>query len=229
MFENLVLKLLSLGDAVTILIAGYETTATALTFTLYLLAKHPEIQEELRQELRSIYDPSLDACQFDDNRCELLDRVWYESMRMYPPVVAFVTRTLDHSIPKLQLESGITIDQGTSVYVPVWTVHHDARNWPDPDTFNPHRDGLPIPGHAATGKSACKFLAFGGGPRNCIGGNLALTEGRAVLAHLLLKYSRIELAVQDDSLIDPGTGFLKLYCPTVIIHPQENILLNFIE
>ena len=214
------------GNALTILIAGFETSATGLTFTLYLLAKHQHIQTQLREEiLRKHTDPD-NYCHFDENRCELLDRVWYESLRLFPPIVTFMTRELDDQLEQVKLtKSGITITREMTVQIPIWTIHHNAEYWPEPLQFNPMRDNLPIPGATKLNNA---FLAFGSGPRNCIGANLANSEARAVLTAILSRY-RVELVESDTSsgAVDSQTGLLKLTCKTVFIHPEQDVFLKF--
>lgn len=114
------------GNALTILVAGYDTTAAGLVFTFYLLAKYPEIQEKLRAEIFAARVKSPENfekenhCAFDDNRCELLDRVWFESLRLYPPVVTFVTRELDDSLEEdgiVLSKSGVKVTKEMTVQV----------------------------------------------------------------------------------------------------------------
>ena len=168
-----------------------------------------------------MYRPELNCCQFDDFRCELMDRVWHESMRLYPPVVAFVMRELDDNIEEVTLtKSGVTITKNLTVQVPVWSIHHNPKHWPDPFKFDPYRENLPVPGTSIKNNA---FLTFGNGPRFCIGGTLALNETRAVLSSLLLKY-HFELA--SELKADPKTGLIETICPTVVIHPKDPIYLK---
>lgn len=222
-----------MGNAIITLIAGFETSSSALTFTLYLLAKHPHIQEKLRAEIKAEMETnspkdSTNFCHFDGNRCELLDRVWYESLRLYPPVVTFITRELDdqHDEQGVVLtKSGVRITKEMVVQVPTWTIHHSAQYWEDPLAFNPYRDGLPIPGSGQTNPA---FLPYGAGQRSCLGYKLADSEARAVLTAILSSY-RVELAsiVDDEEAVDEATGLLKLACKTVFIRPERKIHLKF--
>ncbi len=223
------------GNAIVTLIGGYETASNALTFTLYLLAKHPEIQEKLRAEVCKVAAKSKQTnannanyCHFDANRCELLDRVWYESLRLYPPVVTFLTRELDDNFESdgvVLTKSGVKVTKEMTVQVPIWTLHHDEKYWKDPLTFNPLRVDLPIPG---SGQTNYAFLPFGAGSRSCIGAKLADSEARAVLSAIVSSY-RVELAsiVDDEEAIDEATGLLRLTCQTIFIRPEKNISLKF--
>ncbi|KAH7639679.1 cytochrome p450-like protein [Dermatophagoides farinae] len=216
-----------IGNAVVILLAGYETTATGLSFTLYLLAKYPEWQEKLREQIMTNFDNDKndDYCQFDQNRQELLDRIWYESLRLYPPVISFITRRLETGVDECFIESlNLTITKEMTIMVPTWSLHHNEKYWPRPNHFDPYRQDLPIPGVVTSVKNTA-FQAFGSGPRNCIGGNLAISESRAVITALLRHY-RFDLIDENNPETDSNTGLLKLCCPTVIIHPLKNIRLR---
>ncbi|OTF77368.1 cytochrome P450-like protein [Euroglyphus maynei] len=218
-----------IGNSLVILLAGYETTSTSLTFTFYLLAKHIEWQNKLREEILKNFNNSDDYCQFDQYRSELLDRIWFESLRLYPPVISFITRRLDTGVDKCYINSlDLNITKEMTIMVPTWPIHHDEEYWPQPNQFDPNRNDLPIPGGNVMEKNPA-FLAFGNGPRNCIGSNLALSESRAVLV-ALIKHYRFELIDDQKSekftSIDPNSGLLKLSCPNVIIRPEKDIWLR---
>lgn len=197
-----------------------------MIFALYLLAKHQDIQRQLREEVGPIKAANPENhCIFDENRSELLDRVWNETLRLYPPVVTFLTRQIDDEMEDIQLsKSGTIVTKEMTVQIPVWTIHHDSSAWPEPNRYNPYRENLPIPGATKQNKA---FLAFGAGPRNCIGSLLALTEARAVISSLVAKY-HIELAdAEEADALDHETGLLKLMVfSSVIIHPVKNIYLK---
>ena len=110
-----------IGNAILVLLAGYETTATSLGFTLYLLAKHQDIQHKLRSEINACFEATSDNenyCQLENSRCELLDRVWYESLRVYPPVVSFVTRELSEEVNEIKLtKSPVCITKEMAVMI----------------------------------------------------------------------------------------------------------------
>lgn len=223
-----------MGNAIVAFIAGYETTSNSLTFTFYLLAKHPDIQEKLRTEIleemnkNAQQDSPTNFCHFDSNRCELLDRVWYESLRLYPPLVTFTTRELDDDLEPEEVvltKSKVKITKNIAVEVPTWTIHHSAQYWEKPYVFNPSRKYLPIPGSGLTNYA---FLPYGAGPRSCIGSKLADTEARAVLSALISSY-QVELTNdgEEKKSVDPVTGLLKLTCNFLIIKPEKNIYLKF--
>src|SRR5699024_677938 len=98
-------------------------------------------------------------------------------LRLYPPVVTFITRELGDHLSEVSLSrSGVTITKEMSVQINLWTIHHDEKHWPEPYRFNPFRENLPIPGSAVQNNFA--FLPYGFGPRSCLGVKLADSEAR---------------------------------------------------
>jgi cytochrome P450 len=166
-------------EAMTLFLAGHETTALALTFALHLLALHPEADARAASELASLGGPA----GFDDlPRLPYLDAVVKEALRLYPPAWA-ITRL---AIEDVDL-AGLRVRKGDSVLVTPWVTHRDARLFPEPQRFRPERwlDSPPPPRFA--------YLPFGAGPRVCIGASFAQTEAVLVLAALLSRF-RFELA-----------------------------------
>lgn len=219
--------------------AGYETTACCLSFTMFLLAQHQSVQDRLRKELEQLLTEQQNgkASRFyesetqTDIRCELMDRIIYESLRLYPPVVDYVIRELSDTLSTVHLESiNVTVTNEMAVQVPVWAMHHDPSYWPNPNTFNPDRDNLPIPGSAQKNPA---FFAFGIGQRKCIGGELAIAEIRHSIAALVLNY-RIELVQNGDFdgfggyKFDDETNLLKIQGNAELIKPETDILLKFV-
>lgn len=190
-----------IANAYIILIAGFETTSTALTFTFYLLAKHQSIQDKLRTEIL-----------LKGYKCKYLEMVWNESLRLYPPVVGFVSRIASEDT----VINGLFIEKNTSVQAPVWRIQHNPNIWSNPYDFNPER-------FSPENKSQINplaFLAFGLGPRSCIGVDFARLEAMITISIILTKF-RIEFCEQTN---DP----LVLRCPTgVVIKPSVPIYLRF--
>jgi cytochrome P450 len=145
------------------LLAGHETTAGALTFTLHLLGRHPEIQDRVAGG---------DA---DLARAALL-----EGMRLYPP--AYSTERLADTDTTI---GGYRVPAGTRVMLSSWVTHRHPDFWPDPERFDPER----FTGQQNRPKYA--YFPFGGGPRSCIGEHFALLEGTALLRTFLARH-RVE-------------------------------------
>lgn len=105
-----------------------------------------------------------------------------------------------------------------TVQVPIRSIHLNSVHWPQPNQFNPERANLP--GSAA-------FLSFGAGTRNCIGRVLAITEARAVISSMLLKY-RLELVDEEKDDLELETGLRKTHCHWALIHPAKDIRVKLI-
>jgi len=165
-------------EVMTLLLAGHETTALALTFTWFLLAQHPTVEERLVAEL----DEELggDRPGVGDVRdLSYLDRVVQESMRLYPPVPGIIREASARD----EL-AGYPIPEGATVTINQWTVHRDSRFYDDPMSFRPDRwtDEM----EAELPRLA--YFPFSAGPRRCVGDRFALLEAKLVLATLLQDY-----------------------------------------
>jgi cytochrome P450 len=172
-------------ELMTFLFAGHETTATALTFTWYLLSQHPDVEERLVAELADVLGDR--PPEFGDlPDLEYTERVLNEAMRIYPPVPQIPRETTE------QLElGGYTIPAGATVAPSQWTIHRDERFWDDPMTFRPERFA------GEDDRPEFAYFPFGGGPRRCIGQQFAMVEGKLILATLARAYSA-ELVSEPD-------------------------------
>ncbi len=166
-------------EAVTLFLAGHETTANSLNWTWYLLAQHPEVEAKLHAELDSVLagsPPSLD----DLKNLPYTEMIMKESMRLYPPAWSFSREATED----IQLGDYI-IPKGTVVAILNYFTHRDPRWWDDPEAFVPERFSpereKDIPKYA--------YVPFGGGPRVCIGNSFAMMEGRLLLATMASRYS----------------------------------------
>jgi cytochrome P450 len=177
--EDSVYTLEELIDQVAVLfLAGHETSASALSWSLFLLAKCPEIQEELHGETVSILgDRSPDFK--DIPRHKKIRNVFRETMRLYPPVGFLIFRKAKG---EQKTSKGKTIPDGSSVAVSPWLVHRHRELWDKPNEFNPSRfdGGLDQP--------SCAYIPFGQGPRICIGAGFAMQEAMLILASLTRRY-----------------------------------------
>jgi cytochrome P450 len=170
-------------EAMTLFLAGHETTANALTWTWYLLSQHPEAEARLHEEVdRVLGDRRATA---DDLAALPYTRmVLSESMRLYPPAYAIGRRALEN-----YEVAGITVPRGALVVVSPLVTQRDARWFPDPERFDPER-WTP---EAQAARPKFSYFPFGGGTRMCIGDQFAWTEGMLVLATLAQRW-RAELA-----------------------------------
>ncbi len=157
------------------MLPGHETSANALTWTLFLLSQHPEIAADLLDELDGVLQgkaPSIEHLQ----QLPLLERVIKESMRILPPVPwnARVTS-------KPTSLEGYELPTGTEVWVSIYHTHRNADIYPEPRKFNPQRwETLQVDNFA--------YNPFSAGSRKCIGAGFAMMEIKIVLAMLLQKF-----------------------------------------
>src|SRR5262249_38431658 len=142
-------------EAMTLFIAGFETSAINLAWTLHLLSLHPQIAETLRAEVHAALGERTPTAD-DMPRLKYVERVVQEAMRLYPP--AWV---MDR-VPLEDVElGGFRIRKGTDVWISPWVLHRDPRFWDDPETFAPDRWSGDL--HKRLPKFA--YFPFGGGPR----------------------------------------------------------------
>jgi cytochrome P450 len=165
-------------EAITLFLAGHETTASALSWTWWLLAQHPEIEEKLRFELAEVLGGRLPTLE-DLPKLVYTGHVLTESLRLYPPAWAMARMAIeDHEI------AGYPVPKGTGVAASQWVVHRDPRWYDAPEKFVPERwekDLLKrIPRMA--------YFPFGAGSRQCIGNTFALIEATLVLATIAQQY-----------------------------------------
>ena len=166
----------------TIVVAGHETTAAALFWTFYLLAKHPAEQERLTNEIMSRGVTPKNAAE----QLPQLVRtraVVDEALRLYPPAFVIVRQAVDDDEA-----DGVPVRRGSLVLIAPWVMHRHRRFWTAPDRFDPSRfmpDAAPPPRFA--------YMPFGAGPRICVGSPFALTELVLVVASAVRAF-RIELA-----------------------------------
>ena len=161
-------------EAITIFLAGHETTANALTWTWYLLSENPEAESRLHEELDSVLAGRLPTAD-DFPRLRYTEMVLTEVMRLYPPAWIMARRALK----EYQLGSCV-VPVGAIVIMSPYVMHHDPRYFPDPLRFDPSR-WTP---EARAARPQFSYFPFGGGPRRCIGDGFAMMEGIMVLATL---------------------------------------------
>jgi cytochrome P450 len=182
---------LAIDNALTFYLAGHETTANALSWTLYLLARQPELQEALAEEARAARDaadwptPGLAA------RLPRLHAALQESLRLYPPAPRFdrqaraALRIGDHDV-----------QPGDLVSIWPWLVHRNRQWWDDPDAFQPDR-------FLSGERHRFQYLPFGAGPRICVGSQFAIVEALAILAQWLASWRFVDVgaAVRPSGLV----------------------------
>jgi len=162
-------------NLITFLAAGHETTAKALTWVLYLLARAPGWQLRVREEVLAVAGRAPVSAEHLD-KLVVTRAVLEEAMRLYPPAPV-ITRQAASAVEL----GGKWIPAKASIVVPIFVVHRHRRLWDDPDRFDPERF---MPERRAK-IARTQFMPFGFGPRTCIGASFAMMEGVALLATLV--------------------------------------------
>jgi cytochrome P450 len=189
-------------EAMTLFMAGHETTANTLAWAWYLLSNHPESEAALHAELDAVLGDR-PPTMADLPRLEYTRLVVTETLRIYPTVWMVGRENLE----PIEL-GGYTIPTGTTVFMPQWTIHRDARWFDEPDSFRPERwaHGVLDQIHRYA------YFPFGGGPRICIGNNFALMESALLLATIARRF-RFRLA--------PGAVVTPL--PSMTLRPAHGV------
>lgn len=166
-------------ECLTLFIAGHETTANALAWTLYLLAKNPEWVTRAQAEIRAATAGNgVTAIHFP--QLKILYNIFAEALRLYPPAW---TISREAAVDTEAL--GYKVAAGTTVVMSQWVMHRHPQYWPDAEKFDPDRF---LPENEAT-RPKFAYFPFGGGPRQCIGDQFAWMEGVLILAVLLEKFT----------------------------------------
>lgn len=193
-------------QVMTLFFAGHETTANALTWTLWLLASHPEVETALHAELAQVLGARAPAFE-DVPQLPFTEQIVREVLRLYPPVWAIGRRALEDLT-----FNGIAVPRDSLILASQWVSHRDARWYPEPDTFRPQRWTPAF--RAALPRFA--YFPFGGGPRSCIGENFAWTELVLIVA---------TLAQQWRFSVTPQTGKVRPHA-RITLHPDREVRLR---
>jgi cytochrome P450 len=202
-------------NLLTFYLAGHETTAKALTWTLYLLARSPHWARKLREEIARVTGGAPIAAGHVD-KLVLVQQVLKEAMRLYPPVPVMSRQ------PLVDIElGGRRLRAGSSVLIPIYAIHRNAARWERPDEFDPTR-------FAPEREAAIhryQYMPFGAGPRICIGMSFAMLEATAMLA-TFLRATHFALADREEPVpmagvtLMPGGG-LRLVTSALPSPPEE--------
>ena len=171
-------------NLLTFYFAGHETTARALAWTLYLVARYPDWAARLEAEIAAVTGGApVTGAHID--RLVLLQQVLKESMRLYPPVPLIGRQAAEECTL-----GGVRLAAGTRVALPIYAIHRHASRWREPDAFDPERFA---PGRESA-IERFQYVPFGAGPRICVGMAFAMIEATAMLATFLqhARFSRVE-------------------------------------
>ncbi|XP_075159525.1 uncharacterized protein LOC142232746 [Haematobia irritans] len=200
-------------------LAGFETTMSFLTYTLYLLAKHPEIQKRLRQEIKCVLKNKEGHISYDSLKSfTYLDMVMQESLRLHP-VVPYLERVHNEHDPVLGKFSlkpyhGFEMPNGMPIFVSVLALHNDPTYWPNPEVFDPDRfaPGKEIP---------AAYCPFGVGPHNCIGSRLAIIKSKLGFIYILKNFE-VRICSQTIMELTTASNTISLAC-------HDDIHLQFVK
>ncbi|KAF4543390.1 Cytochrome p450 protein [Lasiodiplodia theobromae] len=204
------------SNALLLLIAGSETTATVLSGTTYLLLKHPEVMKKVVREVRDHFKSKEEITSESVSRLTYLVAVLNEGMRMYPPVPTGFPRIVPEGGSTV---SGYYVPEKTSLYVTQWATYHSERNFTKPESFIPERWLENHSGFEKDRKAA--FSPFSFGPRACLGKNLAYMESRVILAQVLFNF--------DIELIDENMDWMDQRCFVLWEKPDLRVKLKPVE
>lgn len=192
-------------EVLTMLLAGHETTAHALSWGLMLLSRHPEVVGRMRAELDA-QSPRRDPDAATVMGLETTRRVVHEVLRLYPSAWLISREALDDDVIM-----GQPIKKGTDVLMSPWLVHRHPQFWPNPEAFLPDR----FSPEQSEGRHRMAWLPFAAGPRMCVGSNFALMEMMTILPMLV---RALEFELVPGYVIDPE--------PTITLRPRHGIEMN---
>ncbi|GBM87523.1 Cytochrome P450 3A11 [Araneus ventricosus] len=216
MFKTVTSKKLSMDELVSqcviFFLAGYETTASTLSFASYLLALNQDVQDRLREEVDGALAETNGELTYETvQNMKYLDNVISETLRIFPPAVRLERYSdAEYKLPGL----GLTVPKGMCINIPVYSLHRDPKHFPDPERFDPDR----FTAEEKAKREPFTYLPFGAGPRNCIGMRFALLEIKICLSYILANFkikrsprtkvcNNISINLRDQSCIS-------LYCYT---------------
>lgn len=195
------------ANALVFLLAGYETTSAALSYITFFLATHQDVQDKVREEINENIEDETDFSNVF--KLKYLDQVISESLRIYSPSLTFVTRTANKDIKY----KNYIIPKNTGIQVAIWSLHHNAEFWPEPEKFIPER-------FSPENKSKLQPMAyqpFGSGPRNCIGLRFAQLEIKLTISRLIKSYK----IISDEKELKFGYSL-------ITSHPKEGVKIRVI-
>ncbi|NWT17566.1 CP46A hydroxylase, partial [Vireo altiloquus] len=183
-----------LDNFITFFVAGHETSANQMTFTVMALGQHPEILERAQAEVDEVLGAKRDVDYEDLGKLTYLSQVLKESLRLYPPVSGTLRR-----LEKEQVINGIRIPANTTIFLNTYIMGRMEKFFKDPLTFNPDRFSKDAP------KPYYCYFPFSLGPRSCIGQVFAQMEVKVVMAKLLQRFEIQLVPGQSFKLVEAGT------------------------
>jgi cytochrome P450 len=166
-------------QVVTLFFAGYETSAASMCWTHYLMWAHPAVRERMWREIDEVLGSRTPTGE-DIDRLQYVEQVLQESLRIYSPI---------HSLSRVGMEDasigGHPMPKGCTAVVSLYATHRLPDYWPDPERFDPER----FTPQACAARYNFAYIPFAVGHRNCIGGTLAMVEGKLILAQVAQRFA----------------------------------------
>ncbi|XP_076374791.1 putative cytochrome P450 6a14 [Megalopta genalis] len=170
------------SQAFVFFLAGFETSSSTIAHALYELALHPDMQDKLRKEIRETLDENAregKSLTYEQvKELKYLDAVFQETLRKYP-ILPLIVREVNTNYTFKGTK--ITIPKGTKIWIPVYGIHRDPDIYTEPEVFDPER----FTNNGISTRHPMSFLAFGDGPRNCIGARFAIYQSKVGLISIL--------------------------------------------
>jgi cytochrome P450 len=200
-------------EAMTLFLAGHETTANALVWALYLLARHPDVRARAEEEVARLGRRDRPLTMEDLKSLPYVLATVKETMRLYPPAYIIGRRALKEvTVAGPRPGERVRIGKNKVVFVNVLGIHRRPDLFPDPETFDPVR----FLGDREKELPRCAYLPFGAGPRICIGNHFALMEAHLLLA-TIVGGARLDLL--------PGSGEVEME-PLVTLRPRGGVQMR---
>jgi cytochrome P450 len=196
------------NETITLLLAGHETTANALSWTWYLLARNPHWRQLAYDEASGLLGQR--AVSADElPRLDLVTRTFQEAMRLYPPIWIMERRVLENDTI-----GGYHIPAGSSLEISSYVTHRHPDFWENPEDFDPDR----FAPQRSANRPQYAYLPFGAGQRLCIGSHLAMLEARIILSRVLQRF-RLELVANKIAEPMPGITLRLRHGLLMTAHP----------
>lgn len=202
-----------IAQCVSFFLAGYDSTASTLSFAAYELALNPDIQDRLIAEIDEITTQKGELNYDAVTEMKYLANVISEVLRKYPQAIRGERLAVNDYFIK---DYNITVPKGMIVQVPVYAIHHDPQHYPDPEKFDPDRFNP----EQTSMRHPLTYLPFGAGPRNCIAMRFALTEMKFCLAYVL-RHCRFTTCAETQVPLQFYRGHLLLQPKAVTLQVEE--------